>query len=173
MSVTGAVFAFLPFPKINRLSASETEKSMTSNSGSKLPFKRQQKQSTNECEEAIKKIGIVEDHEDMQLIYKRLFQRLPDVEIAWQEYSAEDALQSVNASRPDLVLVDICLPGMDGISLTRELKKRYPDVKIAISSGYSRKMYAAQAHEAGADAFIEKGSAFDTLASTRYILGLE
>jgi DNA-binding NarL/FixJ family response regulator len=120
----------------------------------------------------MKRIGIVEDSEDMQFIYKRMFRRIKDVEIVFQTATAEMALEELARASLDLIIVDISLPGMDGIELTRMLRARYPGLKIFIATGHDREAYESTSLEAGADAFISKGEGDKLLAEVSRLLYL-
>jgi len=68
-------------------------------------------------------------------------------------------LSMVGADRPDLIFMDIHLPGEDGLTLTRKIKARYRDIVIAILTNHDLPEYRDAAMEAGADHFLVKGSA--------------
>ena len=104
------------------------------------------------------RIFIVEDHEDMRTMYDAMFRRRKGVEIVGQVVSAEEALKALPEARPDLVIVDISLPGMDGLSLVREMRRTYPDMKSVVVSGHDPARYCAAARDAGADDYIYKDS---------------
>lgn len=102
------------------------------------------------------RILIVEDHEDMRVMYDALFRKRNGVEIVGQVVSAEEALRVLPKTHPDLVIVDISLPGMDGISLVRNMRKNYPDMKSVIITGHDPARYCDAARAAGADDFLRK-----------------
>jgi len=120
----------------------------------------------------MKRIGIVEDHEDLQIIYKRMFRKNTNIEIVLQVPTAQDALEQVPKANLDLIMVDISLPGMDGITLSRELRKRYPDLKILMVTGHDKEAYESASVEAGADGFITKGDGAGMLAAICSLLHL-
>lgn len=69
-----------------------------------------------------------------------------------------EALQRIKAFFPDLILMDIRLPGESGLGLTRKIKEAYPDIIIFILSNYDLPEYRNAAFRYGADHFIPKGS---------------
>ena len=68
--------------------------------------------------------------------------------------NAEQALACIEAARPDVVLMDVRMPGMDGLEATRRIKSDWPEVKVIVLSLYGD--YAGDALAAGADAFVCK-----------------
>ena len=112
-----------------------------------------------------KKIMIVEDYEEIRLLYKTIFRKDSELEIVAQLESGEDALDALKNISPDLILVDISLPGMNGIEFTKKIRKDYPSVKIVVASGFDADRYYDAAIKAGAEALIVKGNT-DTLLDT-------
>lgn len=69
---------------------------------------------------------------------------------------ARDALEDLSSSRAEIVLVDLLMPGMDGISFVREAKKRFPELRFVMLSQVTSKDMVADAYAAGVDFFITK-----------------
>ena len=106
----------------------------------------------------IKKILIVEDN----AIFRRTFRsalekRFPGLSVAEAEESGQ-ALQNLESFRPDLVFMDIRLPGISGLELTEKIKDRYPETLVFILTEYDLPEYHEAACFGGADEFITKGS---------------
>ncbi len=75
--------------------------------------------------------------------------------------NGREAVHLVEQLPPDLVLMDVRMPEMDGLQATRQIKARWPQIKVIVLSMYLEHRDAALA--AGADAFVSKGEAPDTL----------
>lgn len=75
-----------------------------------------------------------------------------------------EAVQLVKTIQPDVVVIDACMPGMDGLEATRFIKKSWPQVKVIVLTMYPDQRLAALA--AGADAFLLKGCLAETLFET-------
>ena len=69
-----------------------------------------------------------------------------------------EAIDSVIELHPDLVLMDLSMPRMDGIAATEEIKKQWPGTKILVFTIYNSSEYQTAALNAGADGFITKGA---------------
>lgn len=80
--------------------------------------------------------------------------------------SAEEALSKIEGSVPDLVLLDIWLPGMDGVDALRELKNRYPDLPVIMISGHGTVETAVKATKLGAYDFLEKPLSLEKVVLT-------
>ena len=78
-----------------------------------------------------------------------------DIQVA---ATAEEALRVAEQGRPQVATVDITLPDMDGIKLTREFHKRYPDMQILIVSMHNRRNYVIESFRAGARGYVVKQS---------------
>jgi two-component system invasion response regulator UvrY len=84
--------------------------------------------------------------------------------------TAEAALTGVIEAEPDLVLIDVSLPGMNGIELARLLRQRQPMLRLAMLSGHSEKTHVIQALSAGAHGYIVKGNVDEVAPAIRQIL---
>ena len=78
-------------------------------------------------------------------------------------HSGEEALDKVRNEKPDVILLDIKLPGMDGNKTCREIKKILPTVKVVVYTGYVDAVDAGKARTAGADDFVVKTADFSLL----------
>jgi DNA-binding NarL/FixJ family response regulator len=107
------------------------------------------------------KVLLVEDHGALREILLEFLNDLPVVASCEAFADAEMVLEALRASPhappPDLVLVDLSLPGMSGIELIRELRDLYPRLCCAILSGHRSPSYAGHALAAGAMGYILKG----------------
>jgi DNA-binding NarL/FixJ family response regulator len=104
----------------------------------------------------IHKIMIVEDHPVMRDTCSLVINRSQTLEVCAAVATAEEALQQVLHLEPDLILVDISLPGMSGIELTAHLNNSAPELPVLIMTGHGDARYQQDALSAGADGFIFK-----------------
>lgn len=87
--------------------------------------------------------------------------------------SAEDgptALEEVETLAPDLVMIDVALPGMDGTELLRTLRETHPGLPCLMLSGHSEDEYIQQAVQAGAQGYVQKGDPDEYLTAIHAVL---
>lgn len=80
-------------------------------------------------------------------------------EIVGEAEDGLDAIQSVDQFLPDLVLMDLTMPRMNGIEATREIKKKWPEIKILAFTAHNSSEYITAAMKAGADGYTLKDTA--------------
>jgi DNA-binding NarL/FixJ family response regulator len=104
------------------------------------------------------KVLIVEDSPLFRKLLKEtLHSRFPSVEISEAE-NGEEALQNVKAFCPDLIFMDIKLPGENGLQITAKIKAQCPDITVVILTSYDTQEYREAAVQAKASYFLSKGS---------------
>lgn len=96
------------------------------------------------------KVLIVDDHLVVLRGLRFFLQTQSAIEIVGQAQNGEEALQQVQTLNPDIVLMDLIMPGMSGIEATRMITEQYPKVKVIILSSYSDHESVLQAIKAGA-----------------------
>lgn len=108
---------------------------------------------------AMSRTLIVEDSTFFrQLLKETLLSRFPEMDISEAENS-EEALSKIVTFAPDLVFVDVRLPGESGLEFTRKTKSKYPNIPIIILTSYDLPEYRGAAKEYQADYFFSKGTA--------------
>ncbi len=105
--------------------------------------------------EAIR-VLIVDDQPRARLSLKALLATMPEVGEVCEAASAAQAVQLLDIQEPDVVLMDVVMPEMDGLQATRLIKSMKPKMRVVILSLYTE--YRQEALWAGADRFITKGS---------------
>lgn len=105
------------------------------------------------------RIFIVDDHTIVRDGLKTLLSLRSDIEVVGEAASGLDALQKIDELKPNLVLMDICMPGLDGIEICRRITQRYKDVKVIMLSQYEEKEDVLEAIRAGAKGFVSKRAA--------------
>jgi len=86
-----------------------------------------------------------------------------DIEVVAQVGRGDEVVAAARQTSPDIALLDIEMPGMDGLSAAAELRRAYPDVKIVILTTFGRPGFLRRAMESGVSAFLVKDSPADKL----------
>ncbi len=107
------------------------------------------------------RILIVDSQSRTRQSLRALLATWPEMGELQEARSGAEAVQSIESFCPDLVLMGVRLPDLDGLEATRQIKKRWAHVKIIVLSSYAD--YEADALAAGADAFVHKGEPPDRL----------
>jgi DNA-binding NarL/FixJ family response regulator len=101
-------------------------------------------------------IFIVDDHALMREGTIQLLQRAPDLEVAGQAGSGEEAIAILESLRPQVAIVDVNLPGMSGLELARLTLASHPDMRVLIVSAYDEYAFVAEAIEIGVGGYLLK-----------------
>jgi len=112
-----------------------------------------------------KKIYIVDDHPLMRKGMAMTLENSVEFTVCGQSESAEEALSEIPALKPDACVVDISLPGMNGIELVKNLLAQFPEMKILVVSRHDEELYAERAIRAGAKGYVMKLEAGDVLVT--------
>ena len=110
------------------------------------------------------KVLIVDDQELFRESLRILLQTQPDLEVTDCVSNVQDALASMEANLPDVVLMDMRMPGTDGVEGTRRLKNRYADVKVIVLTTFDDDEYVFGALKYGASGYLLKGSSVTELS---------
>jgi DNA-binding NarL/FixJ family response regulator len=107
------------------------------------------------------RVLIADDQRPTRQGLKAFLAHWPQIEVAGEARDGQESVQWVARQRPDVVLMDLQMPVMDGLEATRRIKRRWPEVKVVALTMHAE--YRAEALSAGADAFLLKGCSVDTL----------
>jgi NarL family two-component system response regulator LiaR len=99
----------------------------------------------------------VDDHEVVRGGIRYALLDCDDIELVGEAYSGEDALRLCEQALPDVALVDLMMPGMDGVETTRAIRKRFPQVQILVLTSFHDKNIVPRAMQAGAIGYLLKG----------------
>lgn len=109
------------------------------------------------------KIAVVDDHLLFRNGIVSLLKEYDFMDIVFQASNGLELLKMVGDNRPDVVLLDIQMPGMDGITATVRLKELYPEVKIIILTMHNEDEYIFDLMTKGANGFVQKNKSLDVL----------
>jgi DNA-binding NarL/FixJ family response regulator len=111
-------------------------------------------------------ILIVEDHDGIRHSIKQWLSKVFEKNEIIEATTGEDAVEICKKMKPDVVIMDIKLPGINGIVATKQIKKALPDTKVIMLTVYDIPAFQTGALEAGADAFISKNDMYTKLIPT-------
>jgi len=114
--------------------------------------------------ESKRRIFLVDDHPVLRDGLRRLLEAESDLQVCGEADSARKAFDRIEVTSPELVIVDISLPGPSGIELIKGLKARLPNLRILVLSMHDEALYAERALRAGAKGYVMKQ------APTEYLL---
>ncbi|HPG19955.1 MAG TPA: response regulator transcription factor, partial [Flexilinea sp.] len=102
------------------------------------------------------RIVLVDDHEVVRLGLKSLLEQGSRFEVVGEASNAKEAIEITGKLRPDIVLMDIRLPGQSGIDACEEITQKYPDVKVVMLTSYAEDEMLFSAIRAGASGYLLK-----------------
>jgi len=102
------------------------------------------------------RVLIVDDDWEIRGLVTFVLQRDPNVALAGEATDGEMAVSLVRQERPDVVLMDVMMPRLDGLEATRRIKREWPDTKVLILTSLTDDATRREALEKGADAFLDK-----------------
>jgi DNA-binding NarL/FixJ family response regulator len=120
---------------------------------------------------AKQRILLVDDHEVVRLGLKALLERHPQFDIVGEASNAREALEQVNNLEPDVVVMDIRLPGTSGIEACEEIINRHPGTKVIMLTSYAEDEMLFSAIRAGASGYILKQIGSDDLVKALEAVG--
>lgn len=107
------------------------------------------------------RILIVDDHTLLRAGLRALLMQDPTFEVVGEAENGRDAIRAVGQLTPDLVLMDLTMPGMNGIEAVTEIKRRYPEVRVLVMTLHTAEDYIHASLKAGADGYILKDATQD------------
>ena len=102
------------------------------------------------------RILLVDDHEVVRLGLRALLEHHPQFEVVGEASNSKEALDQVELTRPDIVLMDIRLPGASGIEACEEITQKFPDSRVVMLTSYAEDEMLFSAIRAGASGYILK-----------------
>jgi len=118
------------------------------------------------------KIIIADDHPLFRRGLKHALEETNDIQVIGESSNGEDLLSLIKDCIPEIILLDISMPGKSGLDLLKQLKSEYPKLPILILSVYPEEQYAIRFLKAGASGYLTKESAAEKLAEAiRKIVG--
>ena len=113
-------------------------------------------ETTLEKEHELTRLAIVDDHQLAREGLRDMLTDVPGIEVVGEAANGREALLLCSHLRPDMVLMDVRMPEMDGLAATREIKERYPEVSVMMVTMHENPDYLLEALKAGAAGYVLK-----------------
>jgi two-component system, NarL family, response regulator LiaR len=110
------------------------------------------------------RVLLVDDHSMVRIGLRAYFGTLPDIEVVGEAASGEEAVRLADALAPDVVLMDLIMPGMDGVEATRQVRRVSPRTQVIVVTSYHEDEHIFPAIRAGALSYVLKDIDPDDLA---------
>lgn len=107
---------------------------------------------------ALTRLMIVDDHVVVRRGLRSMLADAKDVQIVGEASDAREAIQTAVALKPDVILLDIRMPGMNGLQLLRRLREQLPQVKVVILTNYGEEQFLLEAFRIGASGYLLKSA---------------
>ncbi len=109
------------------------------------------------------RVLIVDDHPMVRRGLKSLLSSYPDIQVVGEAEDSTSAIQAAADLLPEIILLDIQLPGLDGVEIAKQLRRAVPDSKIIALTAYDNEEYVVNAMRAGAYAYLLKRTSDETV----------
>ena len=109
------------------------------------------------------RVMLVDDHQVVRTGIKVYLESQPQIQVVGEAGTGEEALELISALKPDVVVMDITMPGMGGIEATRQLSAQYPACHVLILTVHADPQYFFEMMAAGATGYVTKQAAADEL----------
>ncbi len=109
-------------------------------------------------------VVICDDHKIVREGLSKIIANFPDIQIIADDIaSGEELLQRLRKEQPDIIILDVSLPGRSGLEVLKQVKIFYPDIKVLVLSMYPEDQFAIRMLKAGASGYLHKDSAPEVL----------
>jgi DNA-binding NarL/FixJ family response regulator len=103
------------------------------------------------------RVLVADDNAQFRAVLRQLLERDPDISVVAEAADGAQALELVEEHQPDVVLMDVSMPGLDGLEATTELKARYPNLTVLMLSVGDKEQEIAASLASGASQYLVKG----------------
>jgi len=111
-------------------------------------------------------ILIVDDHTQMRAHIRGIAAQEPDLHVVGEAEDGAEAIQLIHELRPDIVLLDLAMPRVNGLEALRRIKAERPETKVIIVTVHTQEAYRNAAEDSGADAYLVKKTLMTVLLPT-------
>lgn len=116
------------------------------------------------------RVLIADDHALMREGIRALLRTCDDLEVVGEAHDGQDAIAQCRRLRPDVVLMDVAMPGLGGLEATLEVRRQQPDVRVLVLTQYEDREYVARFLKAGVAGYVlKKAAASELVAAIRSV----
>ena len=112
------------------------------------------------------RVLLVDDSDDLRMLLRIKLESWEQYHVVGEAADGESAVELAQEHQPDLVMLDLAMPKMDGLQALPLIRDAVDGVRVIVLSGFDHQVMAAKAAAAGADGYMEKGVPMEVLAST-------
>ncbi len=109
------------------------------------------------------RVLVVDDSEDLRMMLRFRLARVEGLEVVGEAADGQAAVEVMRTARPDVVVMDLAMPRMDGLTAAAAIRETHPDVTLVALTGYSRESLEEKSRAAGFDHYIVKGGSLAEL----------
>jgi DNA-binding NarL/FixJ family response regulator len=114
----------------------------------------------------VTRVFICDDNPELRELTRIGLEEDPLLHVVGEAQDAPTAIAAIPLSAPDVLLLDLSMPGMDGLEALPHIRAAAPSMRIVVFSGFSARRLAARSLELGADEYVEKGTPIEMLRDT-------
>jgi DNA-binding NarL/FixJ family response regulator len=112
------------------------------------------------------RVVLIDDHDLLRRGIKTMLETHDDIEVVGEASDGTQAVATVESLAPDVVLIDVIMPGKDGIEATRDIKDAFPNIAVVVLSGHDEQQFVFDALKAGASGYLLKTAELEEVVST-------
>ncbi|KAF0109020.1 MAG: signal transduction response regulator LuxR family [Anaerolineaceae bacterium] len=114
---------------------------------------------------------LADDHALVRQGLRMLLESEPDLQVVGEAGDGSEALRLAEGLRPDILIVDVMMPGLSGLEVAQQVRRRWPKVKVIVLSMYDSEAYVVEALQAGASAYVlKKATSSDLVHAVRRVI---
>lgn len=111
------------------------------------------------------RVFLVDDHVLIRMGLARIIEGMPDMAVCGEAEDGVTALEKMTAAKPDVLVTDLCMPGLDGLEMIKQAKVAFPNLAIVVLSMHEDILYAERAIRAGAKGYVMKTEAAERIGA--------
>ncbi len=109
------------------------------------------------------RVLLADDHPVVRSGIRRMLEREADIKVLGEASDGEEALQMIEQNTPDVLLLDMEMPLLNGVEVTKQIRKRYPNMAVLALSGYDDRSYILELLQLGVNGYLIKDEAMETI----------